>query len=195
MKRVIFLVLLLVLTLGLTLPIAPVMAVGGVIEKEPQYVLAAHAVVQRDGFGGIQEETAWADCDNSQHFPGNNWAMWFTYPGNAERYDGSYRWGIYPGNNLGSYIGWVYVRVEGNVLHIWYDTTESDWYITETHVAVAYPDFNEYPDWYDQWNVLPHTKKGNPKVGKFTDLSDEKTGQTFDPADHIQVVDYYLGIP
>ncbi len=38
--------------------------------------IAAHAEVYRQTDAGILEETAWAE---GQPFPGNNWAMYFTY--------------------------------------------------------------------------------------------------------------------
>ncbi len=39
--------------------------------------IAAHAVVAKDGVG---QETAWGQGPTHQEFPGNSWALYFTFP-------------------------------------------------------------------------------------------------------------------
>ena len=164
MKKILFVAMALIMTLLLALPAGAAMA-GAPPQYEPEYWIAAHAVVQlMDGEGNvIQEETAWADCNNSQDFPGNNWAWYFTYPGNNNN-----RWGLYAGNK-GPQMGWVAVEIVGDNFEIQYGAF-GNWRITETHVAVA-----------ESFEGIPQTKSGNPKVGKFAILDGPKSGIKHDP--------------
>ena len=134
MKKILFVAMALIMTLLLALPAGAAMA-GAPPQYEPEYWIAAHA-----------------DCNNSQDFPGNNWAWYFTYPGNNNN-----RWGLYAGNK-GPQMGWVAVEIVGDNLEIQYGAF-GNWRITETHVAVA-----------ESFEGIPQTKSGNPKVGKFAIL-------------------------
>lgn len=53
-------------------------------------------------------------------------------------------------------VGSVCIRTEGTNLKVKYNITDSDWSITETHLAVV-----------GNPNDFPRTSKGNPKVGNF----------------------------
>ena len=61
---------------------------------------------------------------------------------------------LYAGQDIP--VGTVYVWNDGTNLTITYDTTDSDWVMTETHLAVV-----------DKFDDFPMTKKGNPIPGQF----------------------------
>jgi len=154
-KKMIFPILVLVLLLSMTFPMATALANGPY-----DYYIAAHAVVVKDG----QEETAWADCNNSEQFnDGGSWAFCFGYP-----YGDNHWWGLYVGRDH-TFIGWVKVYLINNetrVRIIW-EITEPGWEIIETHIAIE-----------DLKENIPQNEKGNPKVGQFA-IGGQRTGETF----------------
>lgn len=175
MKKLLYTGLIVLLLLGVILPMSATLAKhpdpGHSVDNEAEYYLAAHAVV----VNGCQEETAWADCNNSQQFnEGGSWAFYFTYPGNNFG-DPQYiwnGWGLYAGQN--TMIGYVYVDIvdidaSTKRATVRWLITEPGWEIIETHIALACT-----------LDGIPQTNKGNPKVGQFA-IGGVKTGETFSP--------------
>jgi hypothetical protein len=58
-------------------------------------------------------------------------------------------------------VGTVTVHNDTDNLYVTYDINDPNWYLVETHVAVA-----------TSLAAIPQTKKGNPKVGHFPDSND-----------------------
>jgi hypothetical protein len=197
MKKVLFGVLVSVLALVLALPAGVAMADPDLPlpDYEPQYVIAAHAVVRLSEPYGEGTETAWADCNNSQDFPGGNWAFWFTYPGDDDEEGNQLnRWGLYAGQH--TLMGYVYVDVDAasSTLSVRY-LTWGDCELVETHVAVAaVPPGYTHPDDYEGlWELIPHNKGDNPKVGHFRAFEGDKTGETHAPGTSEYI--YVFNIP
>jgi hypothetical protein len=58
-------------------------------------------------------------------------------------------------------VGTVTIKNDTENLYVIYDVNDPNWYLTETHVAVA-----------TSLSGIPQTRKGNPKVGHFADSND-----------------------
>jgi hypothetical protein len=181
MKKTILVALVLALTLVMALPMANVTASDHNVQFTPQYFFAAHAVV----VNGCNQETAWADCNNSQNFTGGNWAWYFSYPGNEgggqhDQYGvDDNAWGLYAGKN--TQIGWVRVNITPSTVTVRFETFDG-WLMTETHLAVVTA--------AQGWEKIPQTKSGNPKVGNFLGLDGEKSVRTFEPPQQVVVYSY-----
>ena len=187
MKKALIIGMVVVLLLIMIVPFGTAMAKWTppthVAEETPEYYLAAHAVVVKDGM----EETAWADCNNSQQFPGKNWAWYFSYPGNEGEgmpmgYEYDNAWGLYAGKN--TLMGWVIVEITDGVMEITF-LAQGGWMLAETHLAVVTA--------AEGWQAIPQTKSGNPKVGQFVGLDGEKSGIQFDPP--VETFTYIYNIP
>jgi len=113
-----------------------------------------------NGNPGGASETAWGD---GEEFPGGNWFTYFEYNG------GDYTTDLVSGRDKQK-VGEVSVTETNGSIEVTY-TTETDWKITETHLAVA----DEEPvvangnEWFDNGWLNPG---GNPPPGQFPEGDD-----------------------